>query len=51
MGLVHGDDFVFCGSDEDMNWVAEELKKTILLKVVGKLGDDEGPGTSRRSDA
>ena len=44
MGLVHGDDFVFCGQDADLDWVASELAKDILLKVVGKLGGDKHKG-------
>ena len=30
VGLVHGDDFVFVGSDEDLKWVP------MVLKVAGK---------------
>ena len=43
-GLVHGDDFVFSGFDKYLEWVARELAKNILLKVVGKLGDDVAGG-------
>ena len=43
-GHVHGDDFVFCGKGAALAWVAEELGKTILLKVVGVLGGDPQAG-------
>ena len=38
--FLHGDDFLFCGEDAALGWVAAELANTILLKSVGKLGDD-----------
>ena len=38
--MVHGDDFVFSGYDDDMDWVAKELSKNILLNIMGKLGDN-----------
>eukprot|EP00975_Prorocentrum_lima_P035793 7526963-Prorocentrum_lima.AAC.1 len=44
MGLVHGDDFVFAGGQDALEWVARELSKTVLLKVVGRLGGDAAAG-------
>ena len=42
--MVHGDDFVFCGGPEALKWVAKELGKAVLLKVVGILGGDAKAG-------
>ena len=47
LALVHGDDFVFCGMDPELEWIAKELAATILLKRVGKLGGDEKNGDVR----
>ena len=38
--MVHGDDFVITGLAQDLEWVDQELSKTILLKRVGILGRD-----------
>ena len=43
--------FVFCGKDADLDWVASELAKDILLKAMGKLGGDKHKGACRRSGA
>ena len=43
-GPTHGDDFVLCGADADLDWVAAKLSEDILLKVVGKLGGDKHKG-------
>jgi hypothetical protein len=40
--IVHGDDFVFSGSDADLKWVEEEMGRRFLVKVIGKLGGDKG---------
>jgi hypothetical protein len=40
--IVHGDDFVFVGSDEDLEWARVEMDKRFLVKVIGKLGGDSG---------
>ena len=48
MGLVHGDDFVFSGYDGDLEWVAKELSKKILLKVMGNMGGTSRMGTCKR---
>ena len=37
--VVHGDDFVFAGSDRDLDWVQSCMEKSFLVKVVGRLGD------------
>jgi hypothetical protein len=39
--IVHGDDFVFVGSDPDLAWVQKKMDQCFLVKVVGKLGGDE----------
>ena len=39
--IVHGDDFVFVGSEESLKWIEEQMGKSFLVKVVGKLGGDE----------
>ena len=39
--IVHGDDFVFVGSDTDLLWMEEQMRQRFLVKVVGKLGGDE----------
>lgn len=44
VALVHGDDFFLCGEDKDLDWVHRELEKTILLKVVGRLGGEPEKG-------
>ena len=40
--VVHGDDFVFVGCDADLAWIEQEMAKSFLTKVVGKLGGDAG---------
>ena len=35
---VHGDDFTLLGSDEDLDWFEEEIKKKFEVKVRGRLG-------------
>ena len=44
LGLVHGDDFVFSGFEEDLNWVAAELSRAAILNAVGKMGKDTAAG-------
>ena len=39
---VHGDDFVFEGSEVQLKWVAEELRKVWLVKVRAIMGPDSG---------
>jgi hypothetical protein len=38
--IVHGDDFVCVGSDEDLEWARQEMDRRFLVKVIGKLGGD-----------
>ncbi len=38
---VHGDDFLFVGLDEDLDFVEELLKSKYELKVRGRLGGGE----------
>jgi hypothetical protein len=40
--VVHGDDFVFVGGDDDLAWVQKEMDERFLVKVIGKLGGDAG---------
>ena len=40
--VVHGDDFVFTGCDKALDWVAAQMEKSFLVKLIGRLGD--GPG-------
>ena len=40
--VVHGDDFVFSGTDDALDWVTECMHKSFLIKVVGRLGGDAG---------
>ena len=38
--LVHGDDFVFAGTEENLDWVNARMADAFLVKVVGRLGPD-----------
>jgi hypothetical protein len=38
--IVHGDDFVFVGCDNDLQWAQDEMNRRFLVKVIGKLGGD-----------
>ena len=40
-GVVHGDDFVWVGLDDDLDWVLKILEGTYELKNRGRLGLDE----------
>ena len=35
IGVVHGDDFVFGGNDEDLKWVAKDLAAKFFIKSEG----------------
>ena len=37
-GVVHGDDFVWEGCDEELDWVSGVLEKKYDLKNRGRLG-------------
>ena len=38
--VVHGDDFTFTGYEEDLEWVAAQMKEWFQLKVRARLGPD-----------
>ena len=48
MGVVHGDDFVFVGLDEDLDWVLSLLRSRYEVKNRGRLGT--GPKDVREID-
>ena len=39
---VHGDDFTFCGEEEDLVWITEEMRGWFEIKVRATLGPDDG---------
>ena len=39
--MVHGDDFVLGGSDEDLKWVAKVLAAKFVIKVRADLGPED----------
>jgi hypothetical protein len=39
--VVHGDDFTFCGYEEDLDWVQQLMGGWFELKVRGRLGPDK----------
>ena len=47
-GVVHGDDFVWEGIDEDLDWVRKVLEDKYELKNRGRLGF--GPNDVRKID-
>jgi hypothetical protein len=47
-GVVHGDDFVWEGRDEDLDWILQVLSKEYELKNRGRLGF--GPKDVRKID-
>jgi hypothetical protein len=47
-GVVHGDDFVWEGRDEELDWILQVLSKEYELKNRGRLGF--GPQDVRRID-
>ena len=38
---VHGDDFTFCGCEEDLIWIQRMMKSWFEIKVRAILGPDE----------
>ena len=38
--VVHGDDFIFAGKEEELDWVEKEMHARFLTKVMGRLGGD-----------
>ena len=39
--VVHGDDFVFAGVESDLEWARQQMEKSFLVKVIGRLGGDK----------
>ena len=37
---VHGDDFTFCGLEEDLKWIQDKMANWFEIKVRGLLGPD-----------
>ena len=40
--VVHGDDFTFCGVEEELQWIKGLMAQWFEIKVRGILGGDEG---------
>ncbi len=40
-GLVHGDDFMFVGEEEDVDWVEGLVTGWFEMKVRGRFGEGE----------
>ncbi len=40
--VVHGDDFIYLASDEDLDWFEVKLSSAYKCKVKGRLGPDRG---------
>ena len=38
--VVHGDDFSFCGCEDDLKWVTAQMETSFMIKVVGQFGPD-----------
>ena len=36
--VVHGDDFTFSGSEHELKWVEEQMKRAFVCKVEGIMG-------------
>ena len=41
VGVVHGGDFVFCGAEADLQWIAELLGSWFEIKIRAILGGDD----------
>ena len=39
--VVHGYDFVFAGVESDLEWARQQMEKSFLVKVIGRLGGDK----------
>ena len=39
--MVHGDDFVFAGVESDLEWAHQQMEKSFLAEVIGRLGGDK----------
>ena len=40
-GVVHGDDFTFCGCQGDLDWMSQRMKSWFEIKVRAVLGPEE----------
>jgi len=40
--VAHGDDFTFCGVDEDLQWTRGRMQSWYDIKLRGILGDGKG---------
>ena len=40
--VVHGDDFLFCGGQEDLAWITEQMRSWFEIKVRATLGREAG---------
>ena len=38
---VHGDDFLFADMESDLKWARQQMKKSFLVKVTGRIGGDK----------
>ena len=50
-GDPYGDDFVWEGRDEDLDWILQVLSKEYELKNRGRLGDERRYQVDRRPAA
>ena len=39
--VVHGDDTAFAGVESDLDWARQQMKKSFLVMVTGRLGGDK----------
>ena len=46
--VVHGDDFTFLGTDEELNWIEKRFKERYEIKVRGRLGPEDKDDKSIR---
>eukprot|EP00973_Karenia_brevis_P052470 7290429-Karenia_brevis.AAC.1 len=40
--VVHGDDFTFCGLDEDLKWIRSHMESWFEIKMRAILGPQRG---------
>ena len=45
---VHGDDFTFCGTDEDLDWIQGLMTSWFEVKIRARLGPDDEDDKGRR---
>ena len=46
--VVHGDDFVILGNDEQIAWFKSQMDKVYQCKLVGKIGPEPEDNKSMR---